>query len=239
MLFLNALAKSFVFLTVVLFLSPVFSAGTWWDSNWEYRKPITVTDSSGSELTDFQVPVDLTTVLYDNTGLVGSWHFSEGTGTIAKDSSGNGNDGILINAPVWINGKFGSGLRFDGVDDYVLVGNETSFDFERTDAFTISFWIKAEPTSTKYFPVVNKLDYVCGNKGWRILSEYTGDGLVFLIADNHCVDDVNLLLDGVLDNEWHHVVFVYDGNGITGGMKGYLDGVLKAEGGGGLSIAVF
>ncbi|MCD6229825.1 MAG: hypothetical protein J7K00_03420, partial [Candidatus Diapherotrites archaeon] len=58
-----------------LLVQPVCSAGVWWDSNWEYRKAITVTDSSGSELTDFQVPLDLTTALYDNTGLVGSWHF--------------------------------------------------------------------------------------------------------------------------------------------------------------------
>jgi len=64
-LLLNALTKSFVFLTVVLFLSPVFSAGIWWDSNWEYRKAITVTDSSGSDLTDFQVLVE-----FDSQSLV-------------------------------------------------------------------------------------------------------------------------------------------------------------------------
>jgi len=58
-LFLSALTKSFVFLIVVLFLSPVLSAGTWWDSNWEYRKAITVTNLSGTELTDYQVKVTL------------------------------------------------------------------------------------------------------------------------------------------------------------------------------------
>ncbi|MCK4883757.1 MAG: DUF2341 domain-containing protein, partial [Candidatus Diapherotrites archaeon] len=100
----------------------------WWDSNWKYRKPITITDTSGSELTDFQVPVDLITGLYDNTGLVGSWHFSEGTGTRTVDSSGNGNDGTLINGPVWTTGKFGFGLQFDGVDDFVAVGSDSNLD---------------------------------------------------------------------------------------------------------------
>ncbi|MCD6230202.1 MAG: DUF2341 domain-containing protein, partial [Candidatus Diapherotrites archaeon] len=37
-----------------LFIQPVCSA-SWWDSNWEYRKPVTVTDTSGSDLADFQV----------------------------------------------------------------------------------------------------------------------------------------------------------------------------------------
>lgn len=57
---------------------------------------------------------------YDHTGasnLVGYWKFNEGSGTVAKDSSGNGNNGTLTNdsigndggaafasgTPVWIN----------------------------------------------------------------------------------------------------------------------------------------
>ncbi|MCK5630017.1 MAG: DUF2341 domain-containing protein, partial [Nanoarchaeota archaeon] len=155
-------------------------------------------------------------------------------GTIV-DSSGNGNDGTQSGGVNYgADGKIDNALSFDGVNDYIYVGNEASFDFERTDAFTTSVWIKAEATPGKYFSVMGKLDYVLGNKGWRILSEYnTGTGVVFLITDNHGVDDVNLLLDPVFDNQWHHVVFTYDGNGVTGGMKGYLDGILKASGGGG------
>jgi len=34
-----------------------------------------------------------------DTGLVGHWKFDEGTGTIAYDSSGYGNDGILTGTP--------------------------------------------------------------------------------------------------------------------------------------------
>ena len=32
--------------------------------------------------------------LYSNAGLVGYWNFDEGSGTVAKDSSGNGNNGV-------------------------------------------------------------------------------------------------------------------------------------------------
>lgn len=50
--------------------------------------------------------------------LVGEWHFDEGSGNIAKDSSGNGYDGIIHGA-TWVDGKFGKALSFDGVDDYI------------------------------------------------------------------------------------------------------------------------
>jgi hypothetical protein len=53
-------------------------------------------------------------------GLVGYWSFDDGTGTIASDSSGNGNNGTLVNGPTWIaSGEIAGALFFDGVDDYV------------------------------------------------------------------------------------------------------------------------
>ncbi len=64
-------------------------------------------------------------------GLVGYWKFDEGSGTTAKDSSGNNNDGTLYsssticstppssNCPTWTQGKVGGALSFDGMDDYV------------------------------------------------------------------------------------------------------------------------
>jgi len=38
----------------------------------------------------------------DESGLVGLWHFDEGSGTNATDASGNGNNGTLINNPQWV-----------------------------------------------------------------------------------------------------------------------------------------
>jgi hypothetical protein len=55
-------------------------------------------------------------MLYLN-GLVGWWKFDEGSGTVAYDSSGNGNDGNLTNGPTWTTGKIGGALSFDGVND--------------------------------------------------------------------------------------------------------------------------
>ena len=70
-------------------------------------------------------------------GPVAEWHFDEGTGNIVKDSSGNGNDGIIYSA-TWVDGKFGKALSFDGVDDYVDVTGPTGTFNE----LTIETWVK-------------------------------------------------------------------------------------------------
>ena len=49
----------------------------------------------------------------------GSWHLDEGSGNTTKDSSGQGNDGTLVNGPTWVDGKYGKALSFNGSDDYV------------------------------------------------------------------------------------------------------------------------
>ena len=57
---------------------------------------------------------------------VGMWLFDEGSGNIAKDSSGNGNDGQLTNGPKWVQGRFVRALEFDGKDDYVKISSSAS-----------------------------------------------------------------------------------------------------------------
>ena len=66
--------------------------------------------------------------------------FSEGTGTIADDSSGNGNHATLVNGPAWTtSGHAGNALLGDGIDDaVVLPATET---LRLTNAFTFETWI--------------------------------------------------------------------------------------------------
>jgi len=61
------------------------------------------------------------------TGLVGCWHFDEGSGTTTADSSGNGNNGSLVNNPGGIswtaNGHSGSALQLNAAQSgYVSAG---------------------------------------------------------------------------------------------------------------------
>ena len=68
------------------------------------------------------------------------WLFDEGGGDIARDSSGNENDGNLIGGPKRVNGKFDRALEFDGVDDYVDVSYDSSLKLGNDG--TIALWFK-------------------------------------------------------------------------------------------------
>jgi len=76
-------------------------------------------------------------------GVVGAWHFDEGNGTIAHDTSGEGNDGTIYDAN-WTDGKFGKALSFDGVDDYVEVPDSPSLRVETNNQLTVMVWAKLE-----------------------------------------------------------------------------------------------
>ncbi len=76
-----------------------------------------------------------------NNGLAGYWKFDDGSGTVAKDSSGNGNDGTLTNMEQtdWVNGKIGSALSFDSVNEKVSIAPAASLNTPA--AFTWAAWI--------------------------------------------------------------------------------------------------
>ena len=52
-------------------------------------------------------------------GLVAAWGLDEGRGTIAGDRSGNGRAGTIAGASWTTEGRFGSGLVFNGTTSYV------------------------------------------------------------------------------------------------------------------------
>ena len=76
-------------------------------------------------------------------GLVGCWRFDEGQGSIAKDSSGRGNDGELHNTE-WVTGPFGTALHFGGEDAYVSIPRTEGL--KGSDEMTVEAWVFWEGT---------------------------------------------------------------------------------------------
>ncbi|HUU20255.1 MAG TPA: LamG domain-containing protein [Sedimentisphaerales bacterium] len=80
--------------------------------------------------------------------LVGHWRLDDGSGTVAADSSGNGNDGTIVNNPTWIAGVGGTALEFHGDTsvygggDYIDCGNDASLDI--TGPTSIALWIRPD-----------------------------------------------------------------------------------------------
>ena len=79
---------------------------------------------------------------------VGSWSFNEGSGTIASDTSGFGNDGTLNSSPTWVAGVSSSALSFAGGEERVFVPDAPSLDI--TGVITIAAWIKPNIKTTQY-----------------------------------------------------------------------------------------
>jgi hypothetical protein len=80
-----------------------------------------------------------------NAELVGKWTFNEGSGTIAHDSSGKGNDGTLVGGATWVTAPGSSGIQFNGSTGYINFGHAASLNLG--NAFTIEAWVKIEGVS--------------------------------------------------------------------------------------------
>ena len=68
----------------------------------------------------------------------------EGSGTIANDSSGNGNHGAINGGATWATGRSGTGLSFDGLDDYVTIPRINN------DEISITAWYQLPTEFTKF-----------------------------------------------------------------------------------------
>jgi hypothetical protein len=77
-----------------------------------------------------------------------------GTGTVWNDASGNTNNGTLINGVGYNSANLGT-LVFDGVDDDVDCGNNSSINFG-TDDFTVSVWFRRFSNATTNLRLLSK-----------------------------------------------------------------------------------
>jgi len=153
---------------------------------------------------------------------LGSWSFEDGSGSVAVDLSGNGNNGILNGSPIWTTGISGGALEFGGGSDRVIITDSPSLDV--TDTITITAWIKPERTGTQY--VVKKARYDISD-GYEL--SLSGGGKVFTRFNQASLgNDYKLYSqsDYPTDaNTWQHLAATYDGQEI----KLYVDGVLEAS----------
>ena len=153
----------------------------------------------------------------DPTDIVGLWLLDEETGKVAKDSSGNGNDGEILGDIKWDKGKFGNALLFPGVDGKHYMQVPESDEQNLPEAFTVVMWlkIKSRGENQRLFSkedgnrnYVFEINFGIGDTA-RIV--YTTGGVCCSIADAQ---------DKVADDVWHHVAGTY-GNSF---LRAYVDG---------------
>jgi hypothetical protein len=82
----------------------------------------------------------------------------EGQGDVAADLSGSGNDGILEDGPVWVQGKYGSALEFDvGSRVHIPASNSMHGEIFK-DEFTFLAWIMPARSGDDWQHVLRSVD---------------------------------------------------------------------------------
>ena len=99
--------------------------------------PRAARDAAGNVATSATVSVTVNNVAV--TGLVAAYSFNEGTGTTLVDRSGRGHTGTISGATWSTQGKFGGALSFDGVNDWVTIGDTAALDL--TTGMTLEAWV--------------------------------------------------------------------------------------------------
>ena len=152
--------------------------------------------------------------------LVAHWPLDEGTGTIAEDVTGNGNDGTLQGEPLWVAGKYGAALEFDG-DDYVDCGNQDILNFGTND-WTITAWIKTTQIDRGTI-FANGGDNAGGVRFTLATHEANADRIT-LTTDDDSTKAQALGGTVVIDGQWYHVAAMREGTTISVHVNGVLDG---------------
>lgn len=151
------------------------------------------------------------------TAPIAEWKLDENLGISAFDTSGNGitgtlgGDGSGSDIPVWRPGKVGQSLLFDGVDDFISMGDPSSgiLDFGISSAFTISLWVKTDIDAiTDTYPLIISKEGGSPRNGYNILAnlaQYSNNwtGQVFAGGTQYNCDS---LVD-ITDGKWHHLAF--------------------------------
>lgn len=158
-----------------------------------------------------------------DSNLVGQWHFNEGQGTTAGDSSGNGNNGTLLGSPppAWVAGRFGTALSFNGGNVVQVTSPSSSIE---PSSVSVTAWVNDAHSPGDFRYIVAKGASGCDSASYGLYSGPDG-GLAFYVSDGTAGTSHDYILSPdpgtrVWDGSWHLVVGTF--NGST--LRLYIDG---------------
>ncbi len=163
-----------------------------------------------------------------DSGLAGYWKLDENTGTSASDASTNGNTGTLTNGPTWTTGQIGSGVDFDGTNDYIVSAANSPAVASLTQG-SFAFWIK--PRSASFQGVIFRSGSDGGGNsptgGFEISGDlWAGTQTIRFMTAGSAGDMMARSTTTLVLNTWTHVVVVWDGTLTAANVKFYQNGVL-------------
>lgn len=142
---------------------------------------------------------------WSTDGIVAHWPFYMRGGLIARDLSGKGNHGVLLNDPEWMAGA----LYFDPTNNQVVdCGGDSSLDLP--SAGTMSFLFKKDSVQPYLYPYVISTD---GDNG--LFAYSMGGSIDFstmrLALDNNLGANVVDIGAAITNDKWQHWTGVWTG----------------------------
>ncbi len=164
-----------------------------------------------------------------DTGLVAEWTMDDGSGNIASDSSGNGNDLDINGSATWVAGKILGALSFDGSSNYAH--DDSTFNTTPSSTMSLCGWIKTSSPTAQTILSFGRNPGNFTNEGiFSVLAsgsiqfwDYSngGGGLGFSSSASGSTGIVD-------DGNWHSVCFVKNNTAGTYYIDGVESGITTA-----------
>jgi hypothetical protein len=147
------------------------------------------------------------------------WHFDEGFGSIAYDSTSNKNDGNINNAS-WTTGKYNKALSFDGSWDYVTLpsGGDGDPFHDNFEEYSIIAWFNPQAVTSRQVVYEEGGDY-------DGINMYIYQGALYGGAWSAANSFSGSWISTHITTGWHHGAVVYSVQNQY--FRLYLDGTLK------------
>ena len=164
---------------------------------------------------------------FDLMSAVGVWHMDEGEGDVTNDSSPSGNHAELWKNPLWVDGRFGKALQFDG-QNFAWVRKAVDIPMETSPRTVMCHfkWAEINDFPDPQFQLTDAETML--SAGVRVSRGRVS--LVIASAGGLGVDSHPSIrmFDWDGDTEWHHLAAVFpEGATKCDEFVVYFDGLLQ------------
>lgn len=139
-----------------------------------------------------------------------------------NDKAQNGYTGTVSNYS-YTTGIAGGAISASSTTGYIDYSTAAALNFERTDKFSFSMWIKGSTPSLNACLAMRMS--AAGTIGW-IISPRTNSRLAFMFSSSWGPSWIYIDIPFTFSNTvWKHICITYDGSSNANGVKVYVNGV--------------